>query len=492
MRSAGILLPVFSLPGSEGIGTLGENAYNFIDFLSESKQKYWHLPPINHVKSNGSPYCSYSNLAGNIYFIDIKKLVEQDLLDEKSYKNYIKNFYVDNLKINYKKLRIYKLDILEKAFEQSYNNVKHDVEKFRAANNLWLEDYALYISLKNYVFENKPWQLWDDAVKNRKKLTLDIYKEQLKGKIDFCIFLQYLFYSQWFALKKYANSKNIKILGEFPLYCELDSVDVWAKSNLFMLDKNKNPTQQLYHEQQVIYKKYSFNTKAVYNLKELKKTNYRLLTKKIQFLYQIYDELIIDNFDQYDAYKVIEKDSSSKEFTSQKFIEQPGIKDAIFKILETRILFFNPILYDCNYYKSKSQTYKFPIIKIMQSAFSEEKCEVCLPHNYSHTDVIYTSSYIFSNLKQWRKKLPAIEKKYCYKYIKPVNKAQFNYAFIIAAYQSVAEKIITPIQDVLNLCNRMALYNTSKNTNWCWRIPEKKLSKHISKKLNQLSSLYGR
>ena len=494
MRSAGILLPVFSLPGNEGIGTLGENAYSFIDFLFESKQKYWHLPPISHVNSTGSPYCTYSILAGNIYLIDIKKLVEQNLLDKKSYQKYIKNFYTDNLKINYKKLDIYKFYILEQAFKQSYNKIKHNIEKFRANNSFWLEDYTLYICLKKYVFENKPWQQWDDAVKNRKKLTLDIYKEQLKDKIDFWVFLQYLFYSQWFALKKYANSKNIKILGEFPFYCELDSANVWAKPNLFMLDKDKHPTQKLFHEQQVIYNKYSFNTKAVYNLKELKKTNYRFLTKKIQFIYKVYDELIIDNFDQYDNYKVIEKDSASGKFELQKFTEKPGIKDAVFKILETRILFFKPILYDCNYNKKpNNKNYKFPIIKIMQSAFSEEKCEICLPHNYSSTDVIFTSSYVFSNLKQWKNKLPSIEKKYCCQYIKPTSKTKFNYAFITSAYQSAAEKIITPIQDVVSLRNKMALYNTSKKaTNWCWRIPEKKLNKQISKKLNQLSNLYGR
>lgn len=488
MRSAGILLYVSSLPGDDGIGTLGEKAYNFIDFLAESKQQYWQTPPLNHLKENGSPYNCYSVFSGNIYLIDVKKLVINGLLDEKSYKQYIKLFKYDNYRINYKQLYLKKIHILRKSFKQSYNKIKDKVTNFRNKNTFWLEDYALYMCLKKYVFDNKPWQQWDESIKNRKKITIDIYKEQLKDNIDFFIFLQYLFYWQWFALKRYANSKNVKLIGELPLYCDVDSCDVWSKPNLFMLNEYKYQSQHLYHDDNLIYKKYDFKNKAIYNIDNLKKSHYKFMIQRTQFLYNVYDELVIDNFDQYNKYKYTQANDLG--LKSQVYYEKEGFKGDIFDVLKNIILFFNPILNDINFCDNELETYDFPVAKIMSIG---HKFSTCLPHNYKPTDVIYTSDYVFSPLTKWRSLLPGLQKLQWYKYINGKSRRNFDYDFIAMAYQSAAEKIITPIQDVLNISKNSYLYKLNKkNNSWSWRILERRLNKNISNKLKNFSLLYER
>ncbi len=510
MRTSGIVLPIFSLPSHEGIGTLGEFAYNFIDFLFESKQQYWQVPPISHPKENGSPYSSFCVFSGNYNLIDIKKLVDQKLLDEKSYKKYAKIFKYDNNRINYKKINEYKLDILETSFEQSFSKVKDKVEIFIKDNSYWIQDYALFVCLKKYVFENKPWQEWDNSIKNRKKVSLNIYVNQLKKHIDFVMYTQYLFYSQWFELKRYANSKNIKILGEFPLYCDLDSSDVWSKTNLFMLNKDFLPFEKPHHDNKRIYEKYNFKNKVTYNIDNLKKSHYRFLLQNIKFLNNIYDSIIIDNFDNYNKYKCVELTSAQRTSTeknqtnnktdknhhqnsnNENFLikEKSGIKNDLFSILKDISLSFRPYLYDINFFDKLLDTYGLPVVKTMTDGFSKNQVDECLPHNFKTTDIVYISDYVYQPLKKFKSQLPGIEKMHCRKYINNYSNKSFNYDFIAKAYQSAAEKILIPMQDILG--TKDVLLNKNNKNQWCWRISKKDLNVNISRKLRNFFSLYNR
>ena len=521
MRTSGIVLPVFSLPSEEGIGTLGKCAFDFVDFLFDSKQQYWQMPPINHTKDDGSPYSNFSVFAGNHNLIDVKKLVEQQLLDEKSYKKYIKVFKYDNESVNYKKINQYKLEILQKSFEQSFEKIRDKMTSFAKDNSYWLEDYALFVCLKKHVFSNKPWSEWDAPVKNRKKMALNIYSNQLKDKINFVIYIQYLFYLQWFELKRYANSKNIKILGEFPLYCDWDSAEVWAKANLFMLDLNFCPSEKLFCSNKKNYKKYNLERKVTYNIENLKKSHYRFLLQNIKFLNNIYDNLILDNFDQYDSYKYIKLGSKEKsdvfvatdnnqtnKKTNNKLKtkdsvaecvveEKPGIKNDIFLIFQDMSLEFRPFLGDVDFANKLLDTYGLPVIKTMTDGFSKKQIEECLPHNFGTTDVVYISDYVFEPLGRFKKHLPGIQKINCFRYINNYSSKNFNYDFIVRAYQSAAEKILIPIQDVLEtkkvflnpkLLNKKLL---DKNE-WSWRISKKQLRKKTTQRLKKFFDLYQR
>lgn len=483
MRTAGVILPIFSIPGNdEGIGTLGECAYNFIDFLFDAKQICWQILPINHVKENNSPYSNYSIFAGNIYLIDVKKLVNQSLLDEKSYKKYINETKNNTSKINYNQLKIYKLEVLKLAFKQSFHKLSNHINEFRNENSFWLDDYALYMSLKKYVFNNEPWQKWDNSIKNRKKVTIEIYNSQLKEHINFFIFLQYIFYEQWFELKKYANSKNIKIIGEFPLYCDKDSAEVWAKTNLFELD------QELYDDKKNIYEKYCLANKVAYNIDNLRKSHHQFLVDFFYFLNNIYDELIFDNFSHYCKYRF--KNSSEN---NGEIHERLGLKDDLFKVINTLPIKFVITLHDVDFTNNMLETYNLPVAKVMNRGFYGDNLEICLPHNFSKTDLIYTSDYCFSPLKKWFNNIPRLIKLDCIKYINHLSHMNFNYAFIIKAYQSAAEKVLVPMQDILNLGRKSAYINMNKpNKNWSWRMTKKQLKKHIIKQLCAITELYGR
>lgn len=486
MRSAGVVLPIFSLPGNEGIGTLGEESYNFIDFLFDSKLQYWQTPPVCHTK-NSSPYSNYCVFSGNYNLINIKKLVDEGFLDKKSYKSYLKLFKYDNLKVNYNKINIFKLETLKICFDQSFNILKDQVNNFRKNNNYWIEDYALYICLKKYVFENKPWQQWDEHIKKQNKTTVEIYKEQLNDKIDFIVFLQYLFYSQWKEFKNYANSKNIKLIGEMPLYCDSDSCDVWAHKNLFKLDQDFEPEEKLYHENNKVYNKYCFKDKVTYNIDNLKKSHYRFLIQEIDFLNNIYDEVAINNFDQYDKYKIIDN------IDNNKYFERPGIKDELFEIAKSLVPSFKYFLYDVDFSNKILNTYNIPVSKIMTDGFWSEKYSICLPHNYKISDIVYVSDSVFAPLQKWKRSLVGLKKRYCNQYINNICKKNFNYDFIAKAYHSTAEKVLISVQDILGLGSRGVLYNNkNNNSNWSFRLKDKPFNKKIYKQLQNFSNLYER
>ena len=229
-RSSGILLHPTSLPGRYGIGTLGKEAFHFIDFLSKSKQKLWQILPLGPTGFADSPYQCFSSAAGNPLLIDLDVLVSEGLLDKKDLAG-METF--DDGPVNYGKVITNKYPLLKKAMvnfkAKAEKEHKKDFHDFIVENNSWLEDYALFMSLKEH-FKQKPWYQWTKPLKTRKESALKPFYSQLADQIEFHKFIQYLFFRQWLAVKDYAHEKNILIIGDIPLYVALDSVDAWANS----------------------------------------------------------------------------------------------------------------------------------------------------------------------------------------------------------------------------------------------------------------------
>ncbi|MFO7977570.1 MAG: 4-alpha-glucanotransferase, partial [Bacteroidales bacterium] len=240
-RSSGILLHITSLPGRFGIGTLGHEAYGFLDFLIESGQKLWQILPLGHTGYGDSPYQCFSAFAGNPLLIDLEKLVEQELLKESDLP-VEKSFDTDY--VDYGKVVQYKYPLLHKAFENfrlQENKVRRmQFETFCLKNNDWLEDYVFFMSLKDH-FKGKPWWQWDEAIKLREPEALARYRQHLQVAMEFYRFIQFLFYRQWKALKAYANMNDIKIIGDLPLYVSFDSTEAWANPETFDFDEKRNP-----------------------------------------------------------------------------------------------------------------------------------------------------------------------------------------------------------------------------------------------------------
>ena len=239
MRASGILLPISSIPSSYGIGTFSKEAYEFVDFLEEAGQRYWQILPLGPTGYGDSPYQSFSTFAGNPYYIDLEKLIEDGILTKEQCEACDWGGSLEY--IDYEKIYRSRFKVLKIAFENSGIERNEDFRNFVESNAHWLEDYALYMAVKDS-FEGVSWIEWDEDIRLRKDCALSSYKEKLKEEILFYEFQQYLFSIQWMKLKKYANDKGIKIIGDIPIYVAFDSADTWANPELFQFDENGLPT----------------------------------------------------------------------------------------------------------------------------------------------------------------------------------------------------------------------------------------------------------
>lgn len=298
-RSSGILMHITSLPSPYGIGTLGKEAYRFVDFLVKAGQKYWQVLPLGPTGYGDSPYQSFSAFAGNPYLIDLDLLCKEGLLEVNDYK-YI-NFGYNCEEVDFEKIAENKMPILKMAFKNLKDKYRDELQQFKEENDEWIEDYALYMALK--VKNNlKSWQLWDKDIKLRKKDALNKAKKELKDDIDYNIFLQFMFYKQWNNLKEYANKNGIKIIGDIPIYVAEDSADTWASSELFLLDKDKRPIVVSGCPPDGFSETGQRWGNPIYNWKYLEETNYSWWVKRIKANSKLYDVTRIDHFRGFESY----------------------------------------------------------------------------------------------------------------------------------------------------------------------------------------------
>ena len=223
-RSAGILLPVFSLPSPYGIGTMGKAAYQFVDFLLKANQSWWQILPLGPTNYGDSPYQSYSSFAGNPYFIDLERLQEEGLLDAEDLGV---DWGEDPKKVDYKQLYAYRLDVLRRSMKRGWEREAAEIERFLSENSGWLREYTLFMALKRH-YGMRPWTEWDEDIRMRRPEAVERYRQMLWEDIRFFGYIQYLFFKQWNALRKYANDRGIGIIGDIPIYTAMDSADVWA------------------------------------------------------------------------------------------------------------------------------------------------------------------------------------------------------------------------------------------------------------------------
>ena len=239
-KCSGVLMHLSSLPSEYGIGTMGVEARKFVDFLEAAGQSYWQMLPICPTSYGDSPYQSFSTYAGNLYFIDLDLLCEQGLLLPEEYKE--RDWGNDPKQVDYGKIYESRYPVLRKAAERFAEQIPESYETFCRNNAYWLDDYALFMALKE-AHDGKPWQEWEPELRNRDKNVLDLVLLQYMKKIQFWKIIQYLFFEQWKALRTYANEHGVKIIGDLPIYVSLDSVDVWAHPELFQLDGDKVPKE---------------------------------------------------------------------------------------------------------------------------------------------------------------------------------------------------------------------------------------------------------
>lgn len=489
MRSSGILLGVASLPGEYGIGKMGKEARAFVDFLAEAKQRYWQILPLSPTGYGDSPYQSFSIHAGNPYFIDLETLESDGLLDPTDYKNVA--FGDHRQYINYGMLYEAIYPVLRKAYARFSENDEY--RRFLEKNRSWVEDYALFMALKD-ANGGKPWNEWEDDLRLAKPHAVAKAREDLKNEIGFYVFLQFEFFKQWFALKEYANKKGIEIIGDMPIYCAFDSVEAWLSPELFEFDSDKRPINVAGCPPDGYAAEGQLWGNPLYNWPDMEKNGYKWWIDRIAFATEIYDVLRIDHFRAFAGYYSIP--GGDKNAVNGHWCEGPRMK--LFnstnywlgkkKIIAEDLGFITDdvvqLLKDTGY----------PGMKVLQFAFDPTGGSVYLPCNLDTSScVMYTSTHDSDTAKGWAEKLSGRELSYCLDYCGVKSKAELPEAMLRLAWSSTAEIAIAQPQDFLGLGNEARINVPSTvGLNWRWRIAPEQLNAQFKSKLRNLTETYNR
>lgn len=489
-RSSGILMHITSLPSPYGIGTFGKEAYEFVDFLVKAGQKYWQILPLGSTSFGDSPYQSFSAFAGNPYFIDLDLLNKECILEEKDYK--VLDFGDDPENVDYEKIFKNKMKVLKVAFNNAKNKHLEDIKKFKEDNTQWIEDYALYMAIKEK-FQLKPWKLWDEDIKLRKESTIKTYKRELKEEIEYWVFLQYLFYKQYGELKAYANSKGVKIIGDIPIYVAEDSADTWANSNIFLLDENKTPTVVAGCPPDAFSETGQLWGNPIYDWKALEKQEYLWWIERIDASRKIYDVIRIDHFRGFESYWQIPYGEETA--INGTWVKGPGIK--LFNAIKKALGHVEIIAEDLGFLTEEVINFRiesgYPGMKVLQFAFDSREESDYLPHNYEKNCVVYTGTHDNYTVNGWFKNTNKADVDYAVRYLNLSEKEGYNWGFIRGALSSVGSLAIAQMQDYLGLGDegRMNIPSTLGD-NWQWRIKKEVLTEELAEKINKLTKLYGR
>lgn len=489
MRASGILLGINSLPGKYGIGKLGKEAREFVDFLKKSEQKYWQILPLSPTGYGDSPYQSFSTRAGNPYFIDLETLENDGLLKPEDYKDV--QFGDNDRYINYGMLYFAIYPVLKKAYARFRPDEEY--HKFIEKNRDWVFDYALFTAIKD-AHGGKPWYDWEDELKFSRPEAVKRAEEELKDDVGFYLFLQYEFFRQWFDLKKYANGKGIEIIGDMPIYCAYDSVECWKNPELFDFDEDKRPKFAAGCPPDPYALEGQLWGNPIYNWKDMEQNGYKWWIDRIAFATDIYDVLRIDHFRAFAGYYAIP--GKDKNAVNGIWKEGPGMKlfnSTNYWLGKKKIIAEDLGFITEDVVKLLKDT-GYPGMKVLQFAFDPSYGSEYLPCNFEDKScVVYTSTHDSDTAKGWAEKLTGAELKTCLDYCGIKSRDEIPDALLRLAWSSCADTAITQLQDILGLGNEARInVPATVGLNWRWRIKESDLRPVVSEKLRILTETYNR
>ncbi len=493
-RSAGVLLSVSSLPSKFGIGCFDESAYNFIDRLKKAGQTYWQILPLGPTSYGDSPYQSFSTFAGNPYFINLREFIADGLLSEKECDS--ADFGAESDSVDYYKLYVNRYPLLKKAYRNSDIHKNSDYIRF-CEENEWLEDYALFMAVKEH-FGGIAWNEWDTDIRLRESDALEKYRSELSDDIGFQKFMQYHFYKQWTKLKRYANENGIRIIGDIPIYVAFDSADVWSYPKLFQLDENNIPKAVAGCPPDGFAADGQLWGNPLYDWDVHKSTGFKWWISRIEHCFKLYDVVRIDHFRGFDEYYSIpygdktaknghwEKGPGMALFTAVK--ESLGKKDVIAEDLGFMTDTVRQLVKDSG----------FPNMKVLEFAFDSRDTgsrNDYLPHNYGENCVAYTGTHDNQTINAWFNTISDNERKMTREYLcdryTPEN--ELHKAFISLIMRSRANVCIIPMQDWLGYDDKARMNTPSTiGENWKWRMKESDFSDNLITEIGRITRLYGR
>lgn len=488
MRTCGILLHITSLPNKYGIGTMGKCAYDFVDFLKASKQSAWQVLPIGPTSYGDSPYQTFSAFAGNPYFIDFDLLKEEGLLKEEDY-SFMETS--NETTVDYAYQYNNRFNVLRIAYN-NFDKETKEFKKFKKENKDWLEDYAMFMTIK-YLNNGASWWTWDKSLKLHKKTALNKIKQDNKDDIEFWSFLQFKFFEQWTALKKYANENGVKIIGDIPIYVAHDSSDVWAKPINWQMDENGEPINVAGCPPDAFATKGQLWGNPIYNYDLMEQDGFSWWIKRVEKSLELYDTIRIDHFRGFESYYSIKY--GSEDAINGEWVKGPGYK--LFEAIKAKLGDVSIIAEDLGFitedvYELLRKT-QFPGMKIIQFGFDSKSDSEYLPHNYPKNCVVYPGTHDNMTILSWFKSLSDDDKWFVRNYLDMRDDYFICDKVIRACLQSTADTAIIQMQDYIGLADegRMNTPSTLGN-NWVWRLPKHYLNESQAGYLSFLATTYRR
>ena len=498
-RCSGILMPVSSLPGGYGIGSMGQAARDFVDFLALAGQSVWQILPVGPTSYGDSPYQSCSAFAGNPYFIDLDQLAADGLLKPEDYAK--ENWGTNPNYCDYALLYQKRYKVLRKAYAAflqqrpvpGYDTpYSDDWYRFTFLSDAWLPDYCLYMAIKE---ENKmcDWQTWPAPLRLRDPKALEEFRTGHADELGFWAFVQYEFAKQWQALKAYANSKGIKIMGDIPIYVAADSADAWAGRELFEMDSEGHPRRVAGCPPDYFAEDGQLWGNPLYDWAYHKRTNYAWWVRRIRHLCGIYDVLRIDHFRGFAGYYAIPYGDKTAE--NGRWRTGPGyaLFAAVKKELGSPRIIAEDLGFLTDDVRALLKECAYPGMKVLEFAFDSRDGGDYRPHSYPTNCIAYTGTHDNEPVDGWFGTALPDDIERAIQYLNLTKEEGMNWGMMRGIWSSVADLAVVQAQDVLGLGHE-ARMNTPATLggNWCWRALPGAFTPELAQKLHDAMELYGR
>ena len=490
VRSSGVLMPLSSLPSPYGIGTMGKSAYEFVDFLSAAGQRYWQLLPLVPTSAGDSPYSSFSTFAGNPYFIDLDMLVREKLLRRKEIDAY--DWGDDPEKVDYGRMYEQRPALLRLAFRRGREELADELAAFRRENR-WVENYALYMALKQR-FDMLPWTEWpDEGIRLRREDAVRRWSEELREEIDYHVFVQLLFFRQWEKLREYAHKKGVQFIGDIPIYVALDSADVWSEPKFFQLDDRNMPKAVAGVPPDPFTEDGQLWGNPLYNWDELERDGFGWWIRRVEGAQKLYDVIRIDHFRGFESYwSVPYGEKTAKNGT---WMPGPGMK--LVGVLTSWFHDLGFIAEDLGYItpgvRQLVQNSGLPGMKILEFAFDAHGDSDYLPHCISYNSVCYLGTHDNDTVLGWLKSTGRHDREFAARYMHITEDEGWCWGMIRTGMMTAADLFVVQMQDLLELGPEARMNVPGQPTgNWRWRMLPGKADKELAKKLKLYTRTYRR
>jgi 4-alpha-glucanotransferase len=491
-RAAGILLHPTSLPSRFGIGDLGPEAYEFVDRLAAASQTYWQILPLNLTGWGGSPYAAVSAFAGNTLLVSPEKLVEDGLIDEADGDQAPQH---NGTNVDLAAVNEQKRNLLKSAFEHfragGNTTLKPALEAFDRENSWWLDDAMLFMALKD-ANEGRPWADWSEPLRMRDRDAIERASVQFAREIDALKYAQFLFFRQWMALRKYANEKGIRIIGDIPIFVAYDSADVWCNQKFFKLDEAGRPLVVAGVPPDFFSSTGQLWGNPIFAWDAMSADHFGWWTARMAFTLRSVDVVRLDHFIGF--VRNWEVPAGDKTAENGAWVDVPG--DELFAAVKAKLGELPIIVEDLGAVTPEVEllrdTNGFPGMRILQNAFGGDARNQDLPHNYVRNCVAYTGTHDNDTTPGWFGRIPKNVKRHCRKYLHSSGR-DIAWDMMRSVWSSVAHTAIAPMQDVLSLGSeaRMNTPATSEG-NWRWRLGEGEFTDDHVQRLREMTELFGR